>query len=266
MDFATRWDKIPTEEGLEEARLYWNMRAWEFNEQNRENCDDIQMILEKLGYNPKGKSLLDIGCGPGKCSIRLSEVFEYVAGIDLSDEMIRHAKENAARAERNNATFYSMAWEKADLTKEGWRDHFHVVIASMTPAISSVGALEKMCKAGKELCILSSFVHRRDLKVELEEHLGLRSPSDPFGNKVYLAFNILWMWGYHPEVTYTHPKIRRESTLEEAKALYKLQLSLSGEKEEKANSFLLGKARNGLILQEYEATIGWITWNPKKRP
>lgn len=266
MDFSKLWDNIPTEKDLEEARLYWNLRAGTFNEQDRDNCRDIQQILKRKGYDPTGKSLLDIGCGPGKCSVELAKGFEFVVGLDLSDQMILHARENARQGGRNNTAFYSMAWEKTDLVKEGWQDRFHVVLASMTPAISNAATLEKMCQAGKELCILSSFVHRRDLKVELEEYLGLRSPTDPLGNKVYLAFNLLWMWGYHPEVSYTRVKIHRETTLEESQDLYRLQLSFNGEQEKKARSFLENKACDGLIVQEYETTIGWLTWNPNIKP
>lgn len=266
MDYSKLWDDIPTETELEEARLYWNLRAGTFNEQDRDNCRDIHQLLEQKGFDPRGKTLLDIGCGPGKCTVELATEFESVVGLDLSDQMIHHARENARQAGRNNADFYSMAWEKTDLAKEGWQDRFHVVLASMTPAISHAASLEKMCQAGKELCILSSFVHRRDLKVELEEHLGLRSPTDPSGNKVYLAFNLLWMWGYHPEVSYTRVNIRRESTLEESLALYRLQMSFNEEQEKKARFFLESKALDGLIVQEYEATIGWLTWNPNKKP
>ncbi|QSX07929.1 class I SAM-dependent methyltransferase [Alkalibacter rhizosphaerae] len=263
-EFIDAWEKIPTDESLENTRIYWNMRASEFNEQNRDNCGEIQDLLDQQNYKVEGKSMLDIGCGPGKCAVRFSRDFKYVTGVDISDQMIAYAKENAEEESRKNVEFHAMAWEKADLEALNWEDRFDVVVGSMTPAISNVNALKKMCRASKDLCMLSSFVHRRDLKVELEEHLGLSKPGQEYRNKVYLVFNILWLMGYHPQVWYTDVGIRREYTLEKAHRLYSQQLELNQTQKKKAKTFLESRAVDDILHQEYTAKIGWLVWSVKK--
>lgn len=259
-EFIRMWEKIPTEEALENARLYWNLRATEFNDQGRDNCVEIQDLLELRDYDTRGKRMLDIGCGTGKCAIRFSETFDEVVGVDLSDEMIHFARENANLAGRSNVHFHTAPWEYMDLEAMGWTGGFDVVVASMTPGISNVAELQKMCAASRDLCMLSSFVHRRDLKVEIEEHLGLKTAGDVAKNKIYLIFNILWHLGYHPEISYTHPRIFREYTLEEALTLYARQLNLDEQQQRKLANYLENRLEQGRIRQDYQGKIGWLCW------
>lgn len=263
-DFIKLWEKVPTEEELENARIYWNMRAVEFNEQSRDNCVEIQEILEQRGFQTSGKRMLDIGCGPGKCAIRFSREFSQVVGVDISDQMVDYARENAQNENAENVAFFAAAWEHMELEERGWENHFDVVVASMTPGISNVEELEKMCRASRDLCMLSSFVHRRDLKLELEEHLGISKPGSVNKNKIYLVFNILWYMGYYPEVYYTDAKIHREYQLSDALRLYSRQLSLDESQADKAKHFLQERAIDGVLYQDYTAKIGWVCWNVKK--
>jgi ubiquinone/menaquinone biosynthesis C-methylase UbiE len=55
-------------------------------------CDFIEAEIE---YN-KNARILDIGCGTGRHSIELTKRGYRVTGIDLSDSMLKRAKEKAA--------------------------------------------------------------------------------------------------------------------------------------------------------------------------
>ena len=60
----------------------------------------IQYIIETLesnGINP-GASVLDAGCGTGRIAIGLSRAGYRVTGLDISEEMLRMAEENARRS------------------------------------------------------------------------------------------------------------------------------------------------------------------------
>lgn len=50
-------------------------------------------FLEEKGFDPKGKSMLDIGCGIGRLERGFSKMFDEVWGIDVSSEMIKNAVE-----------------------------------------------------------------------------------------------------------------------------------------------------------------------------
>jgi SAM-dependent methyltransferase len=259
--FEALWNQIPLEEELLSTKEYWELRADEFNEKSGNNCNEIKKILKNKDIDTADMDLLDIGCGPGKCAIELSKDFGRVCGIDISEKMVDYATKNASAANAENIDFMVMPWEKADIYKLGWEERFHVVMALMTPGISSVQALDKMNKASKRACILSSFVHRKDLKMELEEHLGISDYKDPAKNKIYLAFNILWHMGYYPEIFYTDAKITGEYSLKEALNLYEKLLSLSEGQKNRAKEFLKGKMNeNKRVVQSYNAKIAWLYW------
>src|SRR5439155_19364195 len=46
--------------------------------------------------DPKQMTVLEIGCGSGRITRALAEVFGQVYGVDISGEMIRQAKESLA--------------------------------------------------------------------------------------------------------------------------------------------------------------------------
>jgi ubiquinone/menaquinone biosynthesis C-methylase UbiE len=79
---------------------YWNTRAEGFSLSNidqmkGEKRDFWRKRLER--YLPSGKRLtcLDMGCGPGIFSILLARLGHAVWGIDCTDSMLEHARENA---------------------------------------------------------------------------------------------------------------------------------------------------------------------------
>ena len=58
----------------------------------------LPAILNLLG-NLRGKSLIDIGCGPGNYSVEFTKRGANVLGIDLSEKMLDKARNNAKMAE-----------------------------------------------------------------------------------------------------------------------------------------------------------------------
>ena len=69
--------------------------------------DVLRTLKDELRRFPPGTdftklSALEIGCGPGRLMLPLSEVFGRIAGVDVSGEMIALARENLAAA--TNAT------------------------------------------------------------------------------------------------------------------------------------------------------------------
>ncbi|HAR62074.1 MAG: SAM-dependent methyltransferase [Candidatus Margulisiibacteriota bacterium] len=53
--------------------------------------DYIDMLIRK--YNPRAKTILDLGCGTGRHDILLAERGYCIHGVDLSEEMIKIAKQ-----------------------------------------------------------------------------------------------------------------------------------------------------------------------------
>ncbi|HSV64809.1 MAG TPA: class I SAM-dependent methyltransferase [Mycobacteriales bacterium] len=65
---------------------------------------ETDALLADCGIVPsEGRAVLEIGCGAGRMTWRLSELFGQVIALDVSAEMLRHARR--ALAGRGNITF-----------------------------------------------------------------------------------------------------------------------------------------------------------------
>ena len=108
-ELATRmrdeWDQRARENArhyVATGKLDWNDE--EYFESGRENVrreilTDMGNICQ--GKDPKEMTVLEIGCGSGRITRALSEVFGQVYAVDISGEMIRQARQSLA--DRPNA-------------------------------------------------------------------------------------------------------------------------------------------------------------------
>lgn len=88
---------------------YWRSKTAELiNELVKPNMDDV---------------ILDLGCGTGKQIIELSHKIKLAIGVDISDGMLRQAKENIEKERINNIDLYIGTFEEpnmnVDLHKKG---------------------------------------------------------------------------------------------------------------------------------------------------
>lgn len=97
------------DEVLSGLQSYWNERSETYSEQNLEEMNGWQrdvwrdLILENA---PAGDTLriLDVGTGPGFFAINLALAGHTTVGVDVTEEMLRHAEKNA-QAYGANALF-----------------------------------------------------------------------------------------------------------------------------------------------------------------
>ena len=79
---------------------YWSKRAYSYSKQNRTELECYKHNVWRniiLNNSPKKDVLkvLDIGCGPGEFSIIMAEEGHDVTGVDITEEMLQQASENA---------------------------------------------------------------------------------------------------------------------------------------------------------------------------
>lgn len=96
---------------LDSMRADWNRRATEdanyyvaFGRRQQSNeeffstaAGTVQQLLPELRRFAGHDAALEIGCGPGRLMLPLSRHFKEIHGVDVSDEMIRLARERLAR-------------------------------------------------------------------------------------------------------------------------------------------------------------------------
>lgn len=117
------------------GREYWNSRAQDYP-RYKEGEDGLEAWVLRLahehGVDFKGKSVLDVGCGSGKFTIRIAREAASVLGTDISDEMLRILKEDAEAQGLANIECVCAGWDAFASEQK-----FDSVFASMTPAVAS---------------------------------------------------------------------------------------------------------------------------------
>jgi ubiquinone/menaquinone biosynthesis C-methylase UbiE len=85
----------------EQAEEAWDKLANWYSARKKGSYEfkiQLPAILDLLG-NLRGKSLIDIGCGPGNYSVEFAKRGANVLGIDLSQKMLDKARNNAKMAD-----------------------------------------------------------------------------------------------------------------------------------------------------------------------
>lgn len=267
-DYEKAWKKH--RRNREATQAFWDMRAEEFNDTGRSadgkrRLHQVMELLVSKGFLPQGGTALDIGCGPGKYALAFAKHVGSVIGIDLSPKMIQLARENAQDAGFDHLSFDVVDWEHADLEALGWERKFDLVFASMTPAIHSKETLEKMIAACRGACFLSTFVDRKDsVRDELRSLLGVEGGERDFGQTIYYGFNLLWLMGFRPEITYIDSGWERHYDLPKAISLYTTYMEtiqpLNNEEKRRLSLFLEERSENGEIREKVDAKIAWMYW------
>ena len=265
--FEEMWDES-SQENLEEIQKFWNYRAEEFNKKKpqkdaKEKNDLIEFIISKCGVN-KECNVLDVGCGTGKYLLEFAKTALSVTGVDISDEMLKYAAQNAENSGLKNVELKCIPWQNLDIDELKWNSKFDLVFASMSPAINSKRALLKMIEASKKYCFMSGFVTRKDsVKDKLIESMTGRKNDGKFGNNIYCAFNILWNMGIYPEITYKDLIWNKEWSSEKAAEVYtiELQRTLKDDKlYEKVKNYVEKISCKGKFEETTEAKTAWMVW------
>jgi ubiquinone/menaquinone biosynthesis C-methylase UbiE len=111
-ELTTKMQRDWDERARENARFYVHSGAQEWSDEAffdsgqrnvaREILTDMGNICQ--GRNPKRMKVLEIGCGVGRVTRALADLFGKVYGVDVSGEMIRQAK-TALAGQRNVRLF-----------------------------------------------------------------------------------------------------------------------------------------------------------------
>jgi len=148
-------------------------------------------LVERLGLGVRAQ-ILDVGCGPGWLSEYLARCGYWVTGVDVSEDMVRIARERVAKVEspvgmdlEPLAEFHAMP-----ALEIPWRDRFDAVVLydAMHHLEDERGTLRVLHDAlvpGGRIYIREGVrpapgsEGERILIAEMEEHGTLESPFDP---------------------------------------------------------------------------------------
>ncbi|MGI6747904.1 MAG: class I SAM-dependent methyltransferase [Anaerovoracaceae bacterium] len=190
----------------------WDRRAdnWEKDYQDSEKKKNNERIIATVDYLRKKRLLepnydvIDVGCGPGRFVAEFARTAHHVTGIDFSPKMIQYGIEHLKREQIENASLYVRDFQTLDIEEEKLAGKFELVFSSNTPAVQNTSGLEKLMKMSRKYCCYVTHIHSEN---ELESRImgevfGRERPPFWSGPSFYSVFNILFLQGYYPEVTY----------------------------------------------------------------
>lgn len=266
--FASLWNegKVARASG----KSFWNNRADEFNKlvSNGPPDERIRKIVEFMSNNnllTKDSNVLDIGCGPGRFAIEFAKRSAEVTGLDISNKMLDYAQKNAETSNLTNISFRNLNWDETSLDDYGWKKKFDLVAAINSPGVHDLITLEKMISASKSYCFLSNFVERSNSVQDIirSEILILKDPQF-YVNTVYSIFNILWLTGYYPNITYIDTDREHVRSFEEAciyyGTLFESENYSGDQKNELIKNYIEQISLNGFVREKVRTKTAWIYW------
>ena len=230
---------------------------WESNDFLKELNSTIELTNEM--------KILDIGCGAGLYTIAMAEKVNKAIGFDLSPKMIEFAKERALKEVVSNTEFIAGDWNKFDIKKEKFESRFDIVFAHMSPGINSAETFEKMIACSKKHCFLVKTARRKDLIMDQVIKLaGIDNLAEKSDNNIIYAFQMLWLLGYCPRLSYRQEEWATEKSLDEAYIWYinrvKTYKNITNYEETKVKNYLNDFAVEGKIYDKTSTTIVTIYW------
>lgn len=236
--------------------------AWFFHrtEKSKENFANrlVFRLIRDRALLQENSRILDIGCGTGRHLLEFSKHSSCLTGTDISSKMLTYAREKLSKV--SDLHLLHGNWMELFQTEK----EYDFVFASMTPAISLVEHIERMCFISKEYCMMERFVsHRDSVREEIQEMLGrvLNRLHQNEKEYSYAVWNIVWNLGYFPEILYETEEYEEEKTVEE----YLEEIECSKEEEKKIREFLKSREKNGKILGSHKTRRAVILWDVRER-
>lgn len=280
----------PAADKMQAAR--WNERADNFgkggdNTRRQKKVDDVFSLLKEAGFSPKGKKVLDIGCGPGTLAIPLAKKGAKVTALDVASGMLDRLKATI-KEEDLSIMPVEASWYSADIDKLGFRKNFDLVIASMTPAVRDLETFDRMMACSKKYCYYSNFI-KRDMgsgnaHMAIHSILGESSSrpdkghGDPDhgpaghehggGPGMVYPFMYLYTLGYHPLLKLNHASRHEEMAWSEAAdnmiGRMEKRRPLTADQKKKIRGYYKNASPDGKYRSDSDTYTGMMAWKVDK--
>jgi SAM-dependent methyltransferase len=244
-------------------RETWDKRAGSFNKRIRrvkdggdlDKDDYIAKMLARIETQP-GWTVLDIGSGPGTLAIPLAKKVKSVTALDISSEMLKHLKENAAENGLSNIEYINSSWEDALAAKKVGVHDVVVASRSLTPLNIHETMAGVASVAGRAAYITLPVIH---LPFDWEVYQAIGRGGKKHPPYIYVL-NVLYQMGIpaNCEILFSKVKVRFTSVDEAIEELQWRTDPFTPEETAKLKAFL-GKrfAEHGGPVFTHE---GWSRW------
>ncbi|NLH00771.1 MAG: class I SAM-dependent methyltransferase [Clostridiales bacterium] len=267
MDFETvknLWQ--PHGHNAKAAVEWWNGNAEKYSAMELPSPENslAMRIIEKEGMVKAGSTVLDVGCGGGRFSFAFAAMGAKAVATDFSRKMIEEALKRQEQM-GTNVSFRVDDWRTLDLKGKRWDKSFDLVLAHMTPAVTSADTFLKLSDASRNWVLMLKPTRRTNSVLdELIKIIGADEDTKSLDETIAFAFDILWMMGCSPKLEYEKQIWKNDVPLEQAIREYTLRLSsmhdLSDEDKDRISTYLRDIAQDGIVHETTNTTIVAMYW------
>ncbi|MBR2521058.1 MAG: molybdopterin-guanine dinucleotide biosynthesis protein B [Oscillospiraceae bacterium] len=267
--------------GEEDSGRSWDARSDDWDRKYRDGSDrgresskrvtDTVDFLLARGLIKNDFAVADVGCGPGRYAALFADHAKSVVGIDVSEKMTDYARRYAEETGRKNVSFVTGEFHDMDIKGMGLERRFDLAFSSLTPAVGGVGGLNNFIALSRQWCCNICFVRfENELNDSVLKDVFSRSPrrdKTTHSQWFWEMFNVLYLRGYEPEVTYVDQTRRTMQSADLDTARYLAWYLLPPEdrttrNEEKILSYLKERAdTDGFVTEDSFCKYARTVWN-----
>ena len=255
----------------ENERTRWNRSAIDYQRTFKLGLNEYEAslisFLQENDMIAPGRSVIDIGCGTGVFGKYFAELGCNVTLTDISDEMIRYAKENMAPYK--NWSAFRSDFNELDIESETLKNSFDLATAMFSPAVRDEVGIHKMSDLSKGFCFLSRFYDwKQPFREKLYNDICFNPENSFFRNMKEDCAKIIESVsksGYTPFVKYaSYNWFDKRSAEDEADFLYRQsfsELENGMDLREKALKYMVDNYGEGaLMIDNVETKVLWLYW------
>lgn len=235
----------------------WNKRAEKYiaktgGADGNRRVDKVMQWLAEQGVPVAGSSILDIGAGPGAFTIRFAREAKEVISLEPTETMARYLRAEVEKRKIGNVQVLRSTWEDINLEKEGYRDRFDLVFASMSPGLNSLETIEKALACSRGYLFISKHAGKRysDLMAGLWPLL-FNEPLPAGRNEAIYIANMLYNNDYEYDFKVWDEPYEQESSIDEAVDNMLEELKVFGKdapvNQDQVKQYVQSRADKGLV-------------------
>lgn len=254
---------------LDHLRNFWNGLAEKFCSYEIPTVENNEFLglLQREGMLNHNGCALDIGCGGGKYSLALSPYFQKVIGTDISENMIRGAREKCSEEKIGNVDFLEISWEELNAEKMGWENKFDLVFAHMTPAVNEEATINKLRFVSKDWCAVTKSVYRKSEVAEKINEICGGVYNDHGEGELNRLIGLLWSEGITPNIFYEHLTWKDTRSKDQTAENYIKRMSIKKDLTEKEKNEIIGYfdaiAVNDTVTEDTKVIECTVYWREK---